>query len=98
MTTEEILSHPDSSMPPDTTQEEDRHTLAQRRIDLTWERTQALIAVVVTLSVVSVAAYLTVSGRGSEGFTFLVGMGNLVIGFYFGRTNHARAGGTRNVK
>lgn len=69
-----------------TTSEQDRHTLGQRRINLVWEGTQATIAIGVT------AATLYAALQGIESSA----LGNaffLVVGFYFGRTNHERIGG-----
>jgi len=68
-----------------TTLEQDRKTEGQRRVNMTWELTQAIIAVGVT------AAYVVTTARGVNS----EGLGNaffLVIGFYFSRTNHARFG------
>lgn len=67
-----------------TTLEENLHTLAQRRINLIWECTQALIA----LSVVG--ATLTAVFRLPTQNELLSNALFVVIGFYFGRTNHAR--------
>ena len=77
-----------------TTSEENRKTAGQRRINIIWEVTQALIAVSVTLSTLYVAATLA-SHQGADMAAFLL-LSNaffLVIGFYFGRTNHQRQGG-----
>lgn len=64
-------------------------TKNRQQTNLIWERTQAAIAIVTTL------AYIVaqISGRGltAEG---LANAFFLVIGFYFGRTNHARPSGT----
>ena len=69
-----------------TTAEEDRKTFGQRRINLIWEVTQALIALLVASAAITAA----LKGQVSEmlGNAFF-----LVIGFYFGRTNHQRVGG-----
>ena len=69
-----------------TTAEEDRKTVAQRRINLIWEMTQAGIAILVSGAAITAA----LKGQVSEmlGNAFF-----LVIGFYFGRTNHQRTGG-----
>ena len=69
-----------------TTSEEDRHSKGQRRVNLIWESTQAFIALVVTSSFV----FVSIRGIDSQALnnTFFV-----VIGFYFGRTNHQRVGG-----
>lgn len=76
----------DRPAPSTTTQEEDRHSFGQRRINLVWETTQAFIAIVVTVANV----YAALQGIDSPPLnnTFF-----LVVGFYFGRTNHERIGG-----
>ena len=78
---------PAPSLDPTTTREQDRYTLAARQINLIWEATQALIAVAIVLANVIAAFYLPVQN------TLLANAFFLVIGFYFGRTNHARSGG-----
>lgn len=75
--------------PATTTLEEDRHTASQRTINLVWEMTQAAIAVIVVCANVLAAFYLPANENTILGNAFF-----LVIGFYFGRTNHARSGGT----
>jgi len=74
--------------PSTTTLEEDRLTLGERRINLIWEITQALIAITIVLANV-VAAFREVIPTQS---VLLANAFFLVIGFYFGRTNHARMG------
>jgi hypothetical protein len=69
----------------DQTQESDRNTL-RGKINLTWEFTQAAIAVLVVVA--NIAAAFSLS-HGSE---LLANAFFLVIGFYFGRTNHTRPG------
>lgn len=71
------------------------------RLNLIWERTQASIAIGVTATGLSVAALLALQtghpSISSAAFVLLSGLSNLVIGFYFGRTNHARQpGGSRS--
>lgn len=60
----------------------------RQQTNLIWERTQALIALGVTLAYI----IAQISGRGltAEG---LANAFFLVIGFYFGRSNHARPTG-----
>lgn len=73
--------------PPTTTAESDRKTKGQRHINLLWEVTQSIIALSLT------AAYIFVSISKIES----IALNNsffLVIGFYFGRTNHQKTGGT----
>ena len=85
---------PEQSLPSKTTPEQDRTTLGQRRINLVWEITQAIIALAVTTQTLRVSAYLAMSSdRQTAAFLLLSNAFFLVIGFYFGRTNHTRQGG-----
>lgn len=88
-----------TSVPPTTTAEQDRGSLAQRTWNDTWENTQARIAqAVVYTTCIGIVAGATVRAAtriyGIEidssfppEWWAIVG---LVIGFYFGRTNHSR--------
>lgn len=74
----------------------------QRDINLIWETTQMKVALSFTWGSLGVAAGLAVFGKwlGSPDLqlaavVFLFGVANLVTGFYFGRTNHARVGGVQ---
>ncbi len=87
-----------ASAPPTTTAEQDKHSLGQRRVNIIWEATQAVIAI----GVVAVALWAnlssalnggTVTVGQSTALTQLDVMAALVTGFYFGRTNHQRVGG-----
>ncbi len=78
-------------LPPTTTAEQDLRTAGQRRINGIWEGTQALIAVCVVLATLYSAVF--VPGIDKAAFTFLTNVLFVVIGFYFGRTNHQRTGG-----
>jgi hypothetical protein len=71
---------------PTTTPEQDRHSLGQRRVNLIWEITQALIALAVTVATF-IMLYVGKEAAALTNAFFLV------IGFYFGRTNHQRVGG-----
>lgn len=69
--------------------EGERVSLGQRRINLIWEVTQAGIALLVTATALLSSVGLTpIAGPALVGNAFF-----LVIGFYFGRTNHQRIGG-----
>lgn len=85
------------SLPPTTTREQDRHTEGQRHVNMTWETTQRLIALSVTWVSLSIASWLAIMGATESvqtaALVFVFGVANLVIGFYFGRTNHTRVGG-----
>jgi len=76
----------EKSLPPETTAQEDIVTLGQRRVNLIWESTQAVIALCVTAALV----YVSVKGIDSEE---LKNAFFLIIGFYFSRTNHSAIGG-----
>lgn len=74
------------SLTPTTTSEEDLHSGSQRRINLIWEFTQAFIAISTIIAVIYCAI---VKIEASS----LVNMSYLIVGFYFGRTNHQKVGG-----
>jgi hypothetical protein len=85
---------------PKTTAEEDRRAAGQREINKTWELTQRQIALAVIFVSLIVGGVLSIFGKvlGTSdvqlaAIVFLFGVANLVTGFYFGRTNHARSGG-----
>lgn len=83
---------------PRTTEEDDRATAGQREINALWEHTQRTVALLVIGSACAVAAGLSAFGNDDAevaAFVFLYGAANLVIGFYFGRTNHTRTGGVQ---
>jgi len=72
----------------------------QRTVNIIWETTQMRVALSVIWGSILVAGVLALFGRwlGSKeiqlaAVVFLFGVANLVTGFYFGRTNHARTGG-----
>lgn len=70
------------------------HTAGQRQINRIWEITQALIAVSVAGATLYVASTLSIYSQGDmAAFLLLSNAFFLVIGFYFGRTNHQRVGG-----
>lgn len=82
-----------------TTVEEDLKSAGQRQINLVWENTQMRIALSVIWVSMGVSAAVAVAGKflgvpdlQLASIVFLYGVANLVTGFYFGRTNHARMG------
>lgn len=84
-----------------TTAEEDLKTAGQREINLVWENTQMRIALSVIWVSLAVSGALAIGGKylGTPdvqlaAVVFMFGVANLVTGFYFGRTNHARVGDT----
>jgi cobalamin synthase len=74
--------------------QEELRTKGQRRVNIIWEITQALIAMGVTGQALRVSGYLAMSEKADvAAFLLLSNAFFLVIGFYFGRTNHQRVGG-----
>lgn len=66
----------------------DEVKLGQRKVNLIWERTQAAVAFLVSVTT------LYVAGNGNDGaFLFLSNVFFLVVGTYFQRTNHTEGGG-----
>ena len=83
--------------PATTTPEQDRKTAGQRRVNIIWEGTQALIALCVTGATLYVSAQLALKDNAqTAAFLLLSNAFFLVIGFYFGRTNHQRVGGVHS--
>ena len=66
--------------------EDMRVTAGQRRINIIWEVTQAIIAISVTLSIIYVSVAQIESAVLTNAFF-------LIIGFYYSRTNHSAVGG-----
>lgn len=79
-------AHVEHSVAPTTTTQQDLTTSGQRRINLIWEITQAIIAVLITMGVL----YCAIAKITSE---VLTNAFFLIVGFYFSRTNHAAIGG-----
>jgi len=79
---------------PVTTQEQDRVTLGQRRINVLWEVTQAIVAVLVTAVTLACSATLIIRGeKGAEAFLLMSNAFFVVISTYLTRTNHTKTGG-----
>ena len=74
------------SVPPTTTAQQDLVTAGQRRINIIWEITQAVVTVLIT----GAAIYCAVMGIKSEvlNFAFIA-----IISTYYARTNHTKVGG-----
>lgn len=77
------------SLSPTTTLEEDLYTASQRKLNIIWEVTQATIAVIVVSANVLGAFMLKDTSQLLANAFFLI------VGFYFGRTNHTRKGGLK---
>lgn len=83
----------DPSVAAKTTFQEDLTTAGQRRVNLIWEYTQAIITVMIVLFSCIVATWLAIIGRSNDFPVILTSGFMLVIGFYFSRTNHTAIGG-----
>ena len=82
----------DLSLPATTTSQQDLTTAGQRRVNLLWEYTQAIIAIVVTVCTMAAGAYATFNKWSDTPPVLNISFG-MVIGFYFSRTNHTAIGG-----
>jgi hypothetical protein len=82
--------------PSTTTSEQDLRTAGQRQINLLWERTQAGIAIAIVISniayIFALLVFTQVTNAATTAATLLGNGFFLIVGFYFGRTNHARIG------
>lgn len=95
----------DPSLPARTTYQEDMTTAGQRRINLIWEYTQAVIALLVVLTTMIAGIYSMARPTVTIGVGLamtqlpvqiptIIGVAfGMVTGFYFSRTNHAAIGG-----
>lgn len=96
------INIPTSNIDSTTTAEQDLRSAGQRRINYIWEYTQAGIAVITVGSNILYIFILLfihdVSANATNAATLLANAFFLVIGFYFGRTNHARMGGESGGK
>lgn len=84
--TDLVTNPPSLSLPPTTTQQEDIGKFRQTRINLIWEVTQALIAIMITGSII----YNSLNGVKNEDLTNAF---FLIVSMYFVRTNHSLVGG-----
>ncbi len=86
--------------PPNTTEEQDRKTAGQRHINVMWERTQQIIAIMVTAVTLFACAYLVRRGDQATAvpaFLLLSNVFFLVVGTYFQRTNHTKTSSGDNA-
>ena len=74
--------------------EQGLRSAGQRRVNIIWEATQAVIAVGVSAFTLYVSSSLVLKdSTQTAAFLLLSNAFFLVVGFYFGRTNHQRTGG-----
>ncbi len=80
------LPPPSPPLPPTTTHQEDMVVAGQRRINLIWEFTQAIVTIIITGAAVFCAIYKI--DADVLNFAFVA-----VISTYYARTNHTKIGG-----
>lgn len=72
-------------------------TTRHQKINLVWEYTQAYMAILVITTVLLSSTYIAITTKEDSkrdvALAFMIGLSNLVAGFYFGRTNHTRPTG-----
>lgn len=78
---------PSSSLPSKTTREEDINTAGQRRVNILWERTQSVVAVLIVLALIY-CTIMQIDSRTMENAFYLI------VSMYFVRTNHHLVGGS----
>lgn len=77
------------SVKPTTTAEQDLLTASQRRVNLTWEITQAVVALFVTAAF-AICQWQQIAAPVLDTAFFMIAT------FYFVRTNHQRTGGVQS--
>jgi hypothetical protein len=81
------------SLAPTTTRQQDITHAGQRRINLIWEYTQAIIAIFTVFATLGTAMYMEIAGKTAQVPTIFSTAFGMIVGFYFARTNHAAIGG-----
>ena len=84
---------PDTPPPAQPTEQQEVGA-GHRKVNLIWERTQAAIALVVVFSTMGVASIMVFMGKMDQLPTIFSTAFGMVVGFYFGRTNHSLTGGS----
>ncbi len=76
----------EASLPADTTHQQDLVVAGQRRINIIWEVTQAMVTVLITCA----AIYCSITGIKADvlNFAFIA-----IVSTYYARTNHTKIGG-----
>ena len=85
-------------LPSTTTVEEDNVTAGQRKVNLIWEYTQAIIAIGVIFTTMLSGLLVVIAkmyyNMKDLDIPVILGVAfGTVIGFYFGKTNHSAIGG-----
>ena len=80
-------------LPPRTTVQQDLTVAGQRKVNLIWEYTQAIIAIILVGAFVVTEIRIVFKGGGQEVPAVLAALCGTVVGSYFQRTNHMNIGG-----
>jgi len=81
-------------LPATTTAQQDLTTAGQRKVNLIWEYTQAVIALTLVGAAVACGVHIAFSGKPEQQIpTILSTLAAMVVGSYFQRTNHMNIGG-----
>lgn len=94
----------DKNIAPTTTEAQDKVKAGQRFVNMIWETMQALIAASVVGSTLFVAGRIALlvmlpnatekqTSSANTAFMLISNLASLIVGFYFGRTNHQKTGG-----
>ena len=86
-----------ANLPPTTTLQEDTTTAGQRRINLIWEITQSVIAILVVSGNIFASLFDVIYSKPENIPVVLSSSLFMVLGFYLARTNHQAIGGVGNV-
>lgn len=89
----EVIINADPPIPAKTTTQQDLTTAGQRKVNLIWEYTQAVIALMVVTATMGSGLYQTMHPQVQQLPTIMSVAFGTVVGFYFSRTNHAAIGG-----
>ena len=84
---------PEQPIAPKTTTQEDLTTAGQRRINLIWEYTQAVIAIIVVAATMVSGCYVVFAHSTDQIPNIIAAAFGIVVGSYFQRTNHTNVGG-----
>ncbi len=88
-----MMPETQTSLTPTTTKQQDITHAGQRKINLIWEVTQAITALVMVTGSMWLAIYGVLTGKEVKTPESLTNALFLIIGFYFQRTNHQNIGG-----
>lgn len=84
----------DKPLTPNTTEQQDITKAGQRKVNLIWEYTQAIISLIVVIDTMVVSSYIVFTQKPETSIPTLLAVAfGMITGFYFARTNHVAIGG-----